>query len=104
MTTTVSQRTPQRHPTVLDVTTSAGFLGVVAAQGLLVGRLGWPDFLVGLGSGVAWGLMFTCGVPLWLRTDLHVLRGHSRGELFPPCEPSRARRQPRRGVTRPLLP
>jgi hypothetical protein len=98
------QRMRQRHPVLLEVLTSAGFLGVVAVQVYLVTRLGWPGFLVGVVSGSAWGLMFTFGVPSWLHTDLQVLRGHSRDELFPSSEPDRARQQSRRGATRPLLP
>ena len=77
------QRMRQRHPVLLEVLTDAGFLGVVAVQIYLVTRLGWPGFVVGLVSGFAWGLMFTFGVPSWLQTDLQVLRGHSRDELFP---------------------
>ena len=98
------QRMRQRHPVLLEVLTSAGFLGVVGVQGYLVTRLGWPGLLLGLVSGFAWGLLFTFGVPSWLRTDLQVLRGHSRDELFPPREPSRARQQSRRDATRPRLP
>ena len=94
----------RRHPVLLEVLTSTGFLVVVAVHGYLVTHLGWPGFLVSLVSGFAWGLMFTFGVPSWLQTDLQVLRGHSRDELFPSREPSRARQQSRRGATRPQLP
>ena len=76
------QRMRRRHPVLLEVLTSAGFLGVVAVQGYLVTRLGWTGFLVGLVSGFAWGLTFTFGLPSWLQTDLQVLRGHHRDELF----------------------
>ena len=79
------RRLRRRHPVLLEVLTSAGFLGVVAVQGYLVTRLGWPAFLVGLVSGLSWGLMLTFGLPSWLHTDLQVLRGHSRDELFPPA-------------------
>jgi hypothetical protein len=99
------QRMRQHHPLLLEVLTSAGFLGVVAVHAYLVTHLGWPRFLVGLVSGFSWGLMFTFGVPSWLQTDLQVLRGHSRDELFPaPRKPGRARQQSRRGATRPQLP
>lgn len=98
------QRMRRRHPLLLEVLTSAGFLGVVAVNGYLVTHLGWPGFLVGLVSGFGWGLMFTFGVPSWLHTDLQVLCGHSRDELFPSREPSRARQQSRRGAKRPQLP
>ena len=84
----------QRHPVLLEVVTSAGFLGVVAVQAYLVTFLGWPGFLVGVASGSAWGLMFTFGVPSWLHTDLQVLRGHTRDELFPSRDPQRARGLP----------
>jgi hypothetical protein len=94
------QRMRQGHPVLLEVLTSAGFLGVVAVQGYLVTRLGWPGFVGGLVSGFAWGLMFTFGVPSWLRTDLQLLRGHHRDELlFAPRESSRALEQSRRGAT-----
>ena len=59
------QRMRRRHPVLLEVVTSAGFLGVVAVQAYLVTHLGWAGFLVGLVSGFAWGLMFTFGVPSW---------------------------------------
>ena len=98
------QRMRQRQPVLLEVLTSAGFLGVVAVHGYLLTHLGWSGFLVGLASGLAWGLMFTFGVPSWLQTDLQVLRGHGRDELFLPREPSGARQQSRRGATRPQLP
>ncbi len=94
----------RRHPGLLEVLTSVGFLGLVAVQSYLVARLGWPGFLVTLVSGFAWGLMFTFGVPSWLHTDLQVLRGHSRDELFASSGSRRARQQARRGATRPLLP
>ena len=94
------QRMRRRHPVLLEVLTSTGFLGVVAVHVYLVTHLGWPGFLVSFGSGFGWGLMFTFGVPSWLRTDLQVLRGHSRDELFPSREPSRAPQQSRPGATR----
>ena len=94
----------RRHPVLHEVVTSAGFLGVVAVQAYLVTQMGGPGFLVGLVSGFAWGLMFTFGVPSWLQTDLQVLRGHSRGELFSSREPHRAHRHSRRGATETKLP
>ncbi len=93
-----------RHPVLLEVLTSTGFLVVAAVHGYLVTHLGWSGFLVSLVSGFGWGLMFTFGVPGWLRTDLQVLRGHSREELFPSREPSRAHQQSRLAATRPQLP
>jgi hypothetical protein len=98
------QRMSVRHPVLLVVLTNAGFLGVVAVHGYLVTRLGWPGFLISLLSGFAWGLMFTFGVPSWLLTDLQVLRGHSRDELFPSREPRSARQRSRRRTGRPKLP
>ncbi len=97
------QRMRRRHPVLLEVVTSAGFLGIVAVQGYLVTHLGWVGFLVGLVSGSGWGLMFTFGVPSWLQTDLQVLRGHSRDELFPSYDCGRARQQSLPGATRPQL-
>lgn len=88
----------QRHPILLEALTSGGFLCIVWVHGYLVMHLGWPGFLIALGSGFGWGLLFTFGVPSWLPTDLHVLRGHSRDELFPSPQPRRTRRLPHRGV------
>lgn len=76
----------QRHPVLLKVLTSAGFLGVIVVHGYLVTRLGWPGFLVSMVAGFAWGLMFTFGAPSWLH-GLQVLRGHTRAELFSSGEP-----------------
>jgi hypothetical protein len=98
------QRMRQRHPFLLEFLTSAGFLGVVAVHSYLVTHLGWTGFLAGIVSGLAWGLMFTFGVPSWLTTDLQVLRGHSYEELFPPRVPGVARQESHRGATRRLLP
>jgi hypothetical protein len=76
------QRMRRHHPVLLEVLTSTGFLGVVAVHGYLVTHLGWSGFLVGLVSGIAWGLMFTFGFPSWRQIGLQVLRGHGRDELF----------------------
>ena len=94
----------QRHPVLLEVLTSAGFLGVVAVHGYLVTRLGWPGFLVSLVTGFAWGLMFTFGVPSWLQTDLQVLRGHQPRRAVPVARARPLLARSRVGATRPQLP
>jgi hypothetical protein len=78
------QRVRRRHPVLVEILASIGFLTNVAVTGYLVTHLGFVGFLVSLASGLAWGLMFTYGAPSWLQTDLQILRGHTRDELFPP--------------------